>query len=153
MGRPMRVVTLESLEAAPTKPMRDTQRYVVSDPQTLQRLCTPLGPRLGLLQIKSARDWELLRRLVPEIGPCPDLTHGTMIGLACWAGTPLDGRWPIDLQSIQLRSGGGLISASFHGGTYLPDGTARLETTYVKGLNTVLVVDVDGTSFYPTESS
>ncbi len=72
-----------------------------------------------------------------------------LVGIACWAGTPIDGGWPIQLETVRVQSGGGLLNAKFNGGSYLPDGTARLETDYVKGLATVLVVDIDGTSFYP----
>lgn len=151
--RPVTVVTLASLEAAPVEPLNGGQRHVVTDADALRTMCTPLGPRLGLLQVRSRREWDRLAAVAPNIGPCPDLRRGTLVGLACWAGTPLDGGWPIELDGIQLQSGGGLLKARFHGGTYLPDGTARLETDYVQGLGRVLVVDVNGTSFYPDQDS
>jgi hypothetical protein len=148
-NRGPRTVTLSSLESAPVQPISGAGRHLVADSEALKSMCTPLGPRLGLLQVRTVRDWELLRAAVPNAGPRPDLSRGMLVGVACWAGTPVNGAWPIELESIQVRSGGGLLKASFEGGTYLPDGTARLETDYVTGLQAVLAVDVNGTSFYP----
>jgi hypothetical protein len=48
-----------------------------------------------------------------------------------------------------VTDGGGLVNATFAAGSYLPDGTGYAETAYVDGLYAVLVVDVNGTSFYP----
>jgi hypothetical protein len=122
---------------------------VVADPLPLRELCIPLGPRLGLIQIRSARQWDLLARAAPQLGQCPDFSRGILVGLICWAGTPLDGHWPIRLDSVQVRDGAGLVHADFRGGTYLPDGVAFLEIAHVPGLATVLVVNVNGATFYP----
>lgn len=143
------VITLEALLSAPALPVPDTRRVVAGDTETLRNLCTPLGPRLGLLQIHNRGEWERLAAIAPQLGRCPDLHAGTQIGLACWAGTPLEGQWPVMLDSVRVYEGGGLVAASFNGGSYLPDGSARLETGYVKGLRSVLVVNVNGASFYP----
>lgn len=148
---PVRTISLTALESAPSKPITDAARLLVADTEALRKLCTPLGPRLGLVQVRNPQEWALLKRAVPQLGPCPDFNAGIVIGLACWAGTPVDGTWPVELESIQLRQGGGLLRARFEGGTYLPDGTARLETDYVKGLRAVLAVDINGTSFYPEQ--
>lgn len=126
-------------------------RLVVADAEALRFLCTPLGPRLGLVEIHSPRQWEFLAQVAPQIGRCPDLRAGTLVGIACWAGTPVDGRWPVQLEAVQVHQGAGLLKARFRGGNYLPDGTARLETAYVEGLRAVLVVDVNGTDFYPNQ--
>ncbi len=149
---PVKTVSLVSLEVAPIHAVVGGKRYVVSDPAALKTLCIPLGPRLGLLQVRSAGEWQLLSEAVPGIGPSPDLRRGTLVGIVCWAGTPIDGTWPVRLDAVRVCSGGGLMTATFQGGTYLPDGTVRLETDYVEGLRSVLVVDVNGTSFYPDDT-
>jgi hypothetical protein len=147
----IQTVSLASLESAPSAPLYRSERFVVRDAARLQSLCTPLGPRLGLVQVRKPADYDALKTLVPELGPCPDLRRGMLIGLACWAGTPIDGRWPVELTAVQVQSGGGLLTAQYRGGTYYPDGTGRLVTEYVPDLTAVLVVDVNGTSFYPDE--
>jgi hypothetical protein len=153
LSTPVRVVTLDSLEAAPAEPIIGAERHLVGNAAALRPLCTALGPRLGLVQIRSRQDWRMLYELAPTLGPCPDLRAGTLVGIACWAGTPVDGEWPVELESIRVQAGGGLLKVHFCGGTYWPDGTACLVTDYVRGLASVLVVDVDGTSFYPDNSS
>ena len=109
----------------------------------------PLGARLGLVQVNSAEQWARLARLAPGLGPCPDLSGGSVVGLASTIGMPLNGRWPIHVQSVRAHEGAGLLVARFDGGSYLPDGTAYLETMYVPDLATVLVVEVNGVRFYP----
>ena len=137
------------MEKAPAATAIAYEHIVVADPLPLRELCIPLGPRLGLIQIRSTRQWELLARAAPQLGQCPDLSRGILVGLICWAGTPLDGHWPIRLDSVQVRDGAGLVRADFRGGTYLPDGVAFLEIAYIPGLATVLVVNVNGATFYP----
>lgn len=144
-----RTVTMATLEDAPTSPLERPEQRVVADPQVLRELCTPLGPRLGLLQVRCQADWRRLANAAGPIGACPDLREGIVLGLACWAGTPIDGQWPVHIQAVRVCEGGGLVQADFETGSYLPDGTARLETAHVKGLGTVLAVDVNGTMFYP----
>jgi hypothetical protein len=145
-GRPIR---LTDLEHAPRLMLPAGQRVTVADPKVLYELCTPLGPRLGLLQVRSPADWARLVQAAPGLGPCPDLRAGTVVGLACWAGTTLDGRWPLRIDGVHLYRGAGLLEANFHGGTFLPDGTATLETAYVPGLAAILAADISGTTFCP----
>lgn len=144
-------VTLEDLEAAVPVAITDTRRVYVSDPAVLHDLCTPLGSRLGLLQIHRTADWERLSAAAPELGPCPDLRSGSVIGLACWAGTPVSGHWPIRIDAVHLHRGAGLLEARFVGGTYLPDGAAVLETAHVRGLHTLLVANINGSLFCPAQ--
>lgn len=144
-----RTITVAALESAPPARKTAQKKLVVPDAAALQRVCYPLGSRLGLLQVRSAKEWELVARAIPQIGPCPDLTRGALVGLACWTGTPVDGAWPVSLAAVRVREGAGLLEGDFHPGTYLPDGTAYLETAYVPGLRSVLIVDVSGTTFYP----
>jgi len=148
---PTKTVTLSALEAAPATPLPGSQRLVASDSPALRSLCTPLGPRLGLLQVRNAADWRLYREVVPTAEKCPNLQRGSIVGIVCWAGTPLDGKWPVRVDAVKVEEGGGLLKARFHGGTYQPDGIAYLETGYVPGLRSVLVVSVNGTSFYPQD--
>lgn len=146
---PVRTIGLDELETASPVAATDFSRALVPDGPALRELCTPLGPRLGLLQIGSREQWLALARIVPRLGPCPNFSRGMIVGVACWAGLPADGRWPLRIEGIRVCRGGGLVSATFEPGTYLPDGTAYLETAYVDGLRTVLAVDINGTSFYP----
>lgn len=150
---PVRLVTLGALEAAPSFRPAEVTECAVLDVEKLRGLCTPLGPRLGLLQIRSQEDWGRLTSAVSGLGQCPDLTRGTLVGVGCWAGTPLEGECPVRLESVQLSDGGGLLTVHFAGGSFHPDGTGQLETGYVEGLQSVLVVDVNGTPFYPSFGS
>jgi hypothetical protein len=126
-----------------------TRRTVVGDSRALQDVCTPLGPRLGLLQVRSPDQWNRLARILRLTRPCPDFGRGTLVGIVSWAGAPLDGAWPVRLDSVQVADGGGLVNATFSTGSYLPDGTAYAETAFVQDLQAVLVVNVNGTTFYP----
>jgi len=112
-------------------------------------MSSPLGPRLGLLQIRTTEQWQRLARAAPQLGACPDLAHGMVIGLACWAGEPVSGTWPVRIDAVRVADGAGLLEAHFAGGSYLPDGSARLETVFVPAFVNVLVADIDGTMFYP----
>ena len=143
-----KTITMTALESAPLAAISGTERITVSDPAALRQLCKPLGPRLGLLQVRSAGEWDRLVHVAPQLGPRPDSGPGMLVGLACWAGTPVDGRWPVHIDAVRVCEGAGLLIAEFVGGSYLPDGTARLETAHVSDLAAVLVVDVNGTTFY-----
>lgn len=142
-------ITMATLESAPPVQTTASRRIVVADPAALRDLCTPLGPRLGLLQVRSETEWRRVLRAAPDLGPAPDFRQGILIGLACWAGTPVDGHWPVHINAVQVHDGAGLVTSAFQGGSYLPDGTAVLETAHVRGLAAVLAVDVNGTTFYP----
>lgn len=72
-----------------------------------------------------------------------------MVGIASTAGMPVDGSWPVFLDSVRVHDGGGMVRAHFRGGCYLPDTTGYIETVFVPGLRRVLVVDVDGVRFFP----
>jgi len=117
--------------------------------QAVRELCTPLGSRLGLLQIRSPGEWERLASAVPAIGQPPDLRRGMLVGLVCWAGTPADGHWPVRIDAIRACGGDGIVEASFLGGSYLPDGTGFIETAYADGVHRVLAIEVDGVVFRP----
>jgi hypothetical protein len=143
------VVSVHTLEGAPSVYPSFTQRTIVSDPTRLHQFYYPLGQRLGLFQIRTPQQWEALRREAPELGPAPDFDRGIVVGLASHAGLPLDGTWPIHLQSVRIHNGAGFAIGSFGGGSFLPDGTTYLETAQFEGLATVLIVEVNGTRFYP----
>ncbi len=144
-----RVVSVHALEGAPSVYPSFTRRAIVSDAARLHQLYYPLGQRLGLFQIRTAEQWEALRREAPELGPAPDFDDGIVVGLASHAGLPLDGTWPIHLQSVRIHNGAGFATGSFGGGSFLPDGTTYLETAQFDGLAAVLIVEVNGTRFYP----
>jgi len=140
---PRHIVNLAELEACPARVPAGLRCHVVSDPAALQPLIHPLGRRLGLLEVTSEGQWRQLSQAVPQVGPCPDLRRGIVIGVVS-SGTRLDGGTPFWVQAIRVHNGAGLVELGFNPGTYLPDGSAYLETTYVAGLRAVLVVNVDG---------
>ena len=144
-----RVVSVRALEAAPPVEPTVMRRALVSDPTELREFYSPLGQRLGLVQIRSAEQWATLRRCAPELGPAPDFDEGIVVGLASHAGLPLDGTWPIHLQSVRIHQGAGFAMGRFEGGSFLPDGTTYLETAQFDGLGAVLMVEVNGARFYP----
>ncbi len=148
-GRPPQTLSLQSLESAPPGEMHTPQRCVVSDADVLTPLCRPLSPRLGLICVRTASDWEIFRRAVPDAGQKPDFSRGMLLGVASFAGQPLSGTWPIEIEYVRIIQGAGLVSAHFEGGNYLPDGTTFIETTFVPTLQTVLVVDINGVRFLP----
>ncbi len=144
-----RTVTEQQLESQPPKEVSDALRVPVADPGALRSLCVALGPRLGLVQVKSAADFVRLRRAAPAIGACPDLNRGTLVGLVCWDGTSLSAPVTLELDSIRVCNGGGLLEARYAGGSHLPDGSAELVMTYVPRMANVLVVSINGSRFYP----
>ncbi|MBU0617269.1 MAG: hypothetical protein KKI02_06105 [Planctomycetes bacterium] len=143
------VVSVHALENAPFLEPSVTRRAIVSDTAQLRELYYPLGQRLGLFQIRSAEQWEALRHQAPELGPAPDFDGGIVVGLASHAGLPLDGTWPIHLQTVRGHNGAGFATGCFQGGSFLPDGTTFLEAAQFDGLAAVLIVEVNGTRFYP----
>lgn len=143
------LVTLQTLEDAPSAPRSCVAQVIVSQPDALRGICTPLGPRLGLIQVRNAADWARLAQAVPGLGSPPDWRTSILVGLACWAGTPVDGGWPVHIASIRVQDGAGLMEATFRAGSYLPDGVVYVETVHVRGVDAVLAVDVNGATFYP----
>jgi hypothetical protein len=115
----------------------------------LRPLYTPLGRRLGLIQVRDAGEWQQLLRAAPSAGPDPDFRRGIIVGLVSPCGSSLDGTWPFSWEAVRMYEGAGLLEARFNAGNYLPDGTTYLETAYVEGLAAVLVVSVDGVNYYP----
>lgn len=144
-----RTITFRELESAPSAPLERISRGYASDPAALRRLCTPLGPRLGYVHVRSKPQWERLAAAVPSLGSCPDLRHGTLVALVAWNGAAIDDHFPIHIESIRLVQGGGLVTARFHGGTYHPDGTVCVATALAPGLATILAFDVNGVCFFP----
>lgn len=141
-------IRVEDLENAPIAGPVLTNRAIVAESPALNTMSTQLGPRLGLIQVRRPAEWDVLQHAVPDVGPCPDLLHGSVVGVFCRAGLPLNGDWPVELENVRVRGGAGLVSATFEGGSYLPDGTTYLEWTYVVGLDSVLVVEVNGLRFF-----
>ena len=111
------------------------------------------GPRLGLIQVRSQEGWERLASAVPAITHNPRFGQGVLIGVVCWAGTPLDGRWPVHIQRIRMEYGAALVEVDFRTGSYFPDGTARLEIVHVDLPSPVLAVEVNGTTFFTQEAA
>jgi hypothetical protein len=144
----LHTIRARDLETAPAAPPPAPQRRIVTDPEALRPLYQPLGERMGLIQVRNRHAWELLARCTDQVGPCPDFHRGIIVGLVSEAGTPLNAPWPFRWDSVRIFDGAGWIDARFNGGTYLPDGVTCLETAYVPGLQAVLVVNLDGSTYY-----
>jgi hypothetical protein len=143
------VVSARALERAPAAQPSALYRAVVTDTARLEPFYYPLGRRLGLVQIKNADEWEALRAGAPELGPPPNFSRGIVVGLASRTGMPIDGMWPIHIESVRVYEGAGFAIARFDGGSFLPDGTTYLETAQIDGLAAVLMVEINGLRFYP----
>jgi len=149
-GRSARpAITVQALESASRVAPTFTRRAIVTRPDELGDLYHPLGRRCGLIEVRSGSEWERLRRVAPELGPPPDFRRGAVIGITSDAGLPLDGSWPIGLEAVRVCAGAGFAVARFPGGTFLPDGTTYLEASQIEGLAVVLMVEINGTRFYP----
>gem|GEM_PF-1120490 len=149
---PRRIVSLAELESSPPRAPAGLLCRAVDEPIALQPLIHPLGRRLWFLEVTNVEQWRQLAQAVPEVGPCPDFRRGTVIGVVS-RGTRLDGAAPFWLQTIRVHNGAGLVELSFNPGTYLADGSAYLEMTYVTGLRNVLVVNVDGFDYVASGSA
>jgi len=147
------ILRVEQLETAPVTRPVEALHAVVSDTRAFRDLCEELCTRLSLLEIRDAGQWNALRAFMPALGSSPDFSEGIVVGLTSRAGIPLDGRWPIDIGSVHVRDGAGLVDARFASGTYLPDGTTFVSLAQVPGLESVLVVDVNDVRFYPDDLS
>jgi hypothetical protein len=135
------------LRSAPWCQKQELGRFVVSDPHALVPLYRPVAKRLGVLEIRTPREWELLRAAIPELGPCPDLRRGIVIGLIGATGTILGESWPFRWVGVRAVDGAGLIEAQFECGTYLADDTTYVELAQVDGVQFVAAVGVDGLSY------
>lgn len=144
-----KTVSLQALQQAPPAAAEHVEHAVIADAEALRGLCTPLGPQVGLIQVRSPTEWTRLVRATGVAKPCPDFRRGTLVGLLCWTGTPIRGGEPIRIQSVRVKEGGGLVYAQFAGGSYLPDGTAYLDSVFVPNLDAVLAVDVNGVLHFP----
>jgi len=143
------LVSVPALEAAHVVPPKNRQRAVVCDPSRLEDLLCPLGPRLALLQIRRPEHWTLLRQAAPGLRGTPDFAHGSVVGLVSRLGLPVDGRWPLTLETVRVLDGAGFVVGHFQGGNFLPDGSAYVEAAEIDGLTRVLMVEINATRFYP----
>ncbi|MCG3129163.1 MAG: hypothetical protein CHACPFDD_04073 [Phycisphaerae bacterium] len=146
--RPARVAVRE-LEHAPTVPLHDRRQALVSRVSDVAPLYTALTEHVGLIEVRRSAEWRVLARAAVGIGPEPDLSRGTVIGLLWRAGLPLDGGWPVEIDAIRVAQGAGYVVGRARAGTCLPDGTCYLDLAYVPSPATVLVVDFGNLRVYP----
>ena len=143
-------VSLRALEQAEAVHPSGEIFAIAADESALRSLYSPLGSRLGLIEIARPQEWERLRAAAPGVGPCPDLRRGVVVGVLSRTGRPLDtDAWPIRLDTVRSIDGAGYVTAEFEGGTYLPDGTTYLALAQLDGVHSVLLVEVNGVRFYP----
>ncbi len=145
---PVTTISLHALETAPSSRPRERARTIVSDVDKLGSLHHPLNANIGIVQIRSIADWRRLNSVAPQPGPPPDFSRGIVVGVLSRAGMPIDGVWPTSIESVHMVDSAGLLVAHFNSGCYLPDTTAYLESAYVEGLHSLLVVDIDDLRFY-----
>lgn len=139
-----KLVSVHELEASGVVLPEQTQRTLVTNPQLVDDIGRPLGPRMALVTANDPDEWARLKRLAPGLGPCPDFKRGMVVGLVSRAGTPVDGAWPLRVKSVRLHAGAGYVIGQFHAGSYLADNAAYLETAYFPDLEAVLVVEING---------
>lgn len=144
-----RVVSVQQLERASPCTESALGRALVSDPRRLAGMMSVLSPRLAVVQACSDAEWRLLQATAPELAGRPDFSRGMVIGVLTAAGSSLDGRWPIRIESVRVFDEAGYVCATFEGGSYLPDGVAYVEAAYVPGLKAVVMLDVNGVRYYP----
>ncbi|MBW7905236.1 MAG: hypothetical protein LC135_05650 [Phycisphaerae bacterium] len=144
-----RTVRSEDLDAAPEAAASQVWHVRLSDPARIVSQSKPLSRRMALIQLRTRADWQALAEAAPQLGPCPDLGRGLVVGVMFFGGTPLGGDWPLELCAVRVFNGAGLVEAHFTGGSFLADGAGYLHLVQVEGLRAVLIVDVDGTRFYP----
>lgn len=142
-------ISVRSLEEGLSYPPQHRRRLMVSDASKLAPLYLALSDHVGLIQIHNAFEWSILGQVVSYLGPAPDFSRGIVIGILSQLGTPLDGGWPVTIRSVRVYARAGLLKTEFNAGCYQPDGAAYLETAYVAGLRSILVVDIDSARFYP----
>lgn len=143
-----RLVRIEQLESAPQS-VGEGWHVRLADPAAMLSNSEALGRRLALIRIRTAAEWDRLATQAPGVGPCPDLERGIVVGLVYFGGSPLGGVWPLEIESVRVSEGGGLVEARFNGGTFLADGTGFAHLAHVEGLRAVLVVDIDSVRLFP----
>ncbi|HMQ17111.1 MAG TPA: hypothetical protein PKC49_14165 [Phycisphaerae bacterium] len=145
-----RSVRSEDLDAAPEAAASQVWHVRLTDPARIVSQSRPLSRRMALVQVRTCADWQALAEAAPQLGPCPELGRGMVVGLMYFGGTPLGGgEWPLELSTVRVFDGAGLVEAHFTGGSFLADGAGYVHLAQVDGLRAVLIVDVDGTRFYP----
>lgn len=142
-------LTSQELAAAPVAPTEIPQFGPLSDRNELGSIYTQLGPRLGLVQVRTAAEWQRLLSVAPWLVDEPHWGTGSFVGLVSFAGQPLDGDPPVKLRYVRLLDGAGLVLGDFSSGTYLPDGSAYLTGTYVPGLRDVLLIEISDVRYRP----
>lgn len=149
IGARVELIELESLENGSRLEPHALGLALVSDVAALEEAFQPLGPRLGLVRVRSSVGWERLREIAPTLADQPDFRHGLAVGVISRCGEPLDGVWPIEVDEARLFQGAVYLTVDFHSGTYLADGAAYLDMVYIPDGTDVLVVEVNGVRFYP----
>lgn len=145
-----RIVSVNQLESAASAP-GECWYVRVADPAALATRGEAFGRRVGLVEIRNARDWARLAEASPGIGPCPDFRRGIVAGLVYFGGTPVDGGWPLEIECVRVFEGAALLEARFNGGSFLADGVGYAHLAHVEGLRAVVMVEIDGNRYYPPQ--
>ncbi len=146
---PARVVSAVELSEAARAATLPAGRSVVTDVSRLQPLLTRVAPELGVIQVRTPADWELLRSVAPALGPPPALEHGMVVGLVSLLGRPLGVDFPIEIHAVRVLDRAGCVSGTLTPGTFFPDALAFVDTAYVPDLHAVVMMEVNGIRYYP----
>lgn len=143
------LVSRKALESAEPITPEAVRRYRLRDVAALTPLYQPLGQRVGLLLIRNREEWRTFAAATGATGPMPDFRAGPLVGLVTLCGTPLGEEWPLVIEAVRLFDQAGMIEAKFNGGCFHCDGAAQATIAQVPDLKAVLLVRIDGVSFYP----
>lgn len=140
-------VSAEALENSLPAPHVELGRAAVADLGALRPMMVRLGDRMGLIVVRSPRQWAALVAAAPALRAHAPPQFGCVVCLLSWTGTPLSGRFPSAIRAVHVADGAAIVIADFEAGTYLPDGAAYIDAVLAPGVRDVLAVDVGGTRF------
>lgn len=143
-----RAISLSALERAPSATINENHRFVIEDSDALRGLYRPIGKRAGFIEIRTQAQWDQFRRACPSCPSTVDWHRCTILALATWVGEPMDGRFPLKLAGIRTVDGAAMVSYTIAGGNYRPDGATYVDIAYADGVDSVVLVEVNGVRFY-----
>lgn len=145
-GRP---VTPAALDLVPAVSPLARQRAIVCDFAELAPIYHPLNENLGMLEVRTARDWDCLRRAAPELRKPDNFSRGTLIAIISHCGTPVDGTWPVRITSVRARDGMGVMATDFTSGCFYPDAVTHADAAFIEGNLQIVAVDVCQIRYIP----
>jgi hypothetical protein len=109
-----------------------------------------LSDQFTLVTIRSTKDWEYVWRRLHLSGAIPqlDFTGGIVVGILADVGEFCQSSSPVQIHSIQVQGGMGMMDAELMTGVYHPLKTAGyVQLVYVPGVKTIRLVQINQASF------